>query len=209
MGRADWAHRHTGQSTSTIRDPRARLPIGGGGMNGYRNIITNPRPSATTPNPWLANGVSMQVENDSILLVSDSNGGNCYAKTILRLPAGSYVFSALTNSFSSIFDPFSNRALLVVEVDGQSEVVVGTALYKTCPARYACGFTVAEERDIELRMYAPSTAAAGARWADAMVCTADDWQALRAMTPPVNYFDGGRITTTGTLVSDEDRSTHA
>lgn len=171
-------------------------------MSDIRNLITNPRPSATTPNPWLANGVSMQVDNDSILLVSDSNGGHCFAKTVLRLPAGSYVFSARLNSFSSIFDPFSNRALVVVDVTGQSTTVVGTVLYEACPARYACGFTIAEESAIELRMYAPSTASVAARWADAMVCTADDWQALRAMTPPVNYFDGGRITTTGTLIPD-------
>lgn len=178
-------------------------------MSGYCNLITNPRPSATTPNPWQANDVSMQVEDDSIVLISGRNGGNCYAKTTLRLPAGSYVFSALLRSTSSSFDPFSNRALLVAAVNGQSVITVGTALYETCPARYACEFTIAEEGNIELRLYAHGTASARARWADAMVCTADDWQALRAMTPPVNYFDGGRITTSGTLVSDEDRYTHA
>ena len=171
-----------------------------------RNLLPNPRPAASTPNPWQANNVSMQVEDDSIVLTC-VKGGNCYAKTKLRLPAGSYVFSARLKSTSANFDPFSNRALLVAAVDGASVVTVGTTLYASCPARYVCAFTIADECDVEFRMYAHSTASGRARWADAMVCTADDWQALRAMTPPVNYFDGGRITTSGTLIPDGGDST--
>lgn len=171
-------------------------------MNEHRNLLPNPRPSDTTPNPWRANDVSMQVENDSIVLISGRNGGNCFAKTILHLPAGSYVYSALLNSTNVNFDPFSNRALMANAVNGQNVVILGTTLYVSCPARYVCEFAITAECDVELRMYAHSTASARARWSDMMVCTDDDWQALCAMTPPVNYFDGGRITTSGTLIFD-------
>ncbi|RSX48948.1 hypothetical protein D2E22_1086 [Bifidobacterium castoris] len=165
-----------------------------------RNLILNPLPHSSGPMVWHANGLaSAQIQTDSIRLESDGSESNAFAWTQMTVPAGDWVFSAyLEGSSTGGLISYDQRVLCVTTAETAWRLN-GSIAYKQLGARYACAFHLDADGDINLRLYSHSAAGCAVRYRDLLLCSLDDWHALRAMTPPVDYFDGDRVTNRDTV----------
>lgn len=168
-------------------------------MSEIRNLILNPRPSTSGPSMWLASGVSMRVESDTLRLESDGGSDNAFAWMQATLPAGEYVFAAfLEGSSTGGLVSYDQRALAVTTQETGWRLN-GWVAYTTLMTRYACAFRLEQAGNVNLRLYSHSTGPGNAvRWRDMLLCTLDDWLALRETS--FDYFDGSRTTSNATIV---------
>lgn len=171
-------------------------------MSEIRNLIANPRPNSSGPMVWNSTGLaSAQIQSDSIRLESDGSTNDAFAWTQMTLPAGDWVFAAyLEGSSTGSFVSYVLRVVCVTTAETGWQLS-GSIAYQRLDARYACAFHLAAAGDVNLRLYSHTTGPGNAvRYRDLLLCSLDDWRALRAMTPSVDYFDGGRTTNRATVL---------